>query len=230
MTDLTSSTCVVARNIRKSYPNGAEVRDVLKDVSLSIPAGQSLAIMGPSGSGKSTLLNIIGTLDHATAGSVEIFGASPAGMSPAQLAQFRSTTIGFIFQSHHLLPQCSVFENVMVPSLVAPARDGTEKPEARARRLLERVGLTARMHGRPGQLSGGECQRAAVVRALINAPRVILADEPTGSLDESSAGTIGTLLSELKREENVALIVVTHSKDLAERMDAVRHLRDGVLQ
>jgi lipoprotein-releasing system ATP-binding protein len=220
---------VLAQHIRKSYPNGSETRDVLKDVTLSVARGQSLAIMGPSGSGKSTLLNIIGTLDQATSGNVSIFGVETTTLSPSQLAQFRSGTIGFVFQSHHLLSQCSIFENVLLPSLVAPPRNLSEKPEQRAKRLLERVGLTSRMHGRPGQLSGGECQRAAVVRALINAPQLLLADEPTGSLDQASAEKIGLLLSELKCEENVALIVVTHSQELASRMDDTKHLREGVL-
>jgi lipoprotein-releasing system ATP-binding protein len=197
-----------------------------------VAAGQSLAIMGPSGSGKSTLLNIIGTLDKPTSGSVEIFGSNPLTLNERELAAFRNATIGFVFQAHHLLPQCSVLENVLLPTIVKrPSGNAasTEIPQARAQRLLERVGLTSRMHGFPAQLSGGECQRAAVVRALINAPRVVLADEPTGSLDRASAEAIGALLSDLRKEENLALIVVTHSDDLAKRMDRTAHLRDGGL-
>ncbi len=214
----------------KQYEAGGEARRILADVSFDVAAGQSLAIMGPSGTGKSTLLNIIGTLDTPTSGTVDVFGVNPFSLPEKQLASFRNGTIGFIFQAHHLLPQCSILENVLIPSLIAPpAPNAKETPHARAVRLIERVGLTSRMNARPGQLSGGECQRAAVVRSLINAPRVVLADEPTGSLDRSSAETIGTLLSDLRREENVALIVVTHAETLAARMDRTMTLRDGAL-
>ena len=220
---------VAVVKVCKEFESGGAARRVVDGVSLEVGAGQSLAIMGPSGTGKSTLLNIIGTLDTPTSGTVDIFGTNPFTLSDRELAKFRNATIGFVFQSHHLLPQCSILENVLLPSLIAPAASGKETPQARAARLLERVGLTPRMHARPGQLSGGECQRAAVVRSLINAPRLVLADEPTGSLDRASAETIGTLLAELRREENVALIVVTHSENLAQRMDRTLNLRDGAL-
>ena len=215
---------VVATNICKRYGSGAGSRDVLIDASLRVDAGKSLAIMGPSGAGKSTLLNIIGTLDHADAGSVNVFGCDPAALNEKNLAAFRSTSIGFIFQSHHLLPQCSILENVLLPTIVTK-KNALE----RAKRLIERVGLTHRMVARPAMLSGGECQRAAVVRALINEPRLLLADEPTGSLDRISADAIGALLAEMVREEHAALITVTHSPELAARMDATLELRDGRL-
>jgi lipoprotein-releasing system ATP-binding protein len=224
-----NTDCVCVEHLRKTLLNGDTPRDVLRDVSLRVGPGQSLAIMGPSGSGKSTLLNIIGSLSQPTSGRVTVFGMDPAAFTESQAARFRGETIGFVFQSHHLLPQCSIFENVLLPTLAVKNKKWTEPPEDRARRLLERTGLTARMHARPGQLSGGECQRAAVVRALINSPRVVLADEPTGNLDQHSADTIGALLGELKQEERIALIVVTHSQELASRMDAARHLREGVL-
>ena len=216
----------------KRYESSGETREILKGVSLEVNPGQSLAIMGPSGSGKSTLLNIIGTLDTCTSGEVDIFGTNPFTLSPHQLALFRNRMIGFIFQSHHLLPQCTVLENVLLPTLVNSnpgAHASHEKPVERAKRLLERTGLTARINGYPAQLSGGERQRAAVVRALINSPRVVLADEPTGSLDHQSTDNVASLLAELKREEHVALIVVTHTSEVAARMDQTRHLRDGIL-
>jgi lipoprotein-releasing system ATP-binding protein len=213
----------------KRFQTEAETREILKDVSFTLAAGQSLAIMGPSGSGKTTLLNIIGTLDTPTSGDVNILGKNPFALGERDLALFRNQTIGFIFQAHHLLPQCSVLENVLLPTAVAPSAAKGEGSAERALRLLERVGLKTRLHDRPARLSGGERQRAAVVRALINAPKVLLADEPTGSLDHASAEAIAALLSELKREENLALILVTHALDLARRMDSVSQLRDGVL-
>jgi len=213
--------------VTKSYasPEGVET-PVLRGIDLTLAAGESMAIAGPSGCGKSTLLNIIGTLDRPTAGKVTLAGRDVLSLAEKQLAELRSGTIGFVFQFHHLLPQCSILENVLVPTLVAkPAED----PEGRARKLLERVGLGSRLTHRPGQLSGGECQRAAVVRALINRPKLLLADEPTGSLDRESAASLAQLLGELNREEGVALVFVTHSADLAARAGRVLELRDGRL-
>ncbi|HYF00736.1 MAG TPA: ABC transporter ATP-binding protein [Planctomycetota bacterium] len=204
---------------------GAETR-VLDGVDLRIAAGESVAIVGPSGCGKSTLLNILGTLDRPTSGRVMLDGRELTALDGADLAEVRARTVGFVFQLHHLLPQCSILENVLVPALAA---DGAAKAEARARTLLERVGLTPRLDHRPGQLSGGECQRAAVVRALINRPRLLLADEPTGSLDRAGAERLADLLRELNREEGVALVAVTHAPRLAERMGRVLELRDGRL-
>lgn len=216
-------------DIAKRYntPDGTDASYVLKDVTLQIAAGESVAIIGPSGSGKSTLLNIIGALDYPTSGRVLLNGRDISQLAEKELATIRNTEIGFIFQLHHLLPQYTVLENVLVPTLVSKTR--SDDSEAAARRLLERVGLADRLSYRPGRLSGGERQRVAVVRALINSPKLLLADEPTGSLDRASADNLAQLLVELNREENVTLILVTHSLDLAERMSRVLELRDGTL-
>jgi lipoprotein-releasing system ATP-binding protein len=233
------------RNVAKSH--GA--LNVLDGVTLGIARGETLAIVGPSGSGKSTLLQIIGTLDHATSGEVLLDGKSLAAMDDVELAAVRNQQLGFVFQSHYLLPQCTVLENVLVPTLAVSVRarysvraapqandagaHGVTRPieasEARALRLLKRVGLGERLHHRPGQLSGGERQRAAVVRALINRPQLLLADEPTGALDHASATALGQLLVELNKEEGVTLIVVTHAMDLAKRMGRMVTLSDGRL-
>jgi lipoprotein-releasing system ATP-binding protein len=221
------ATILELAGVTKSYasPEGVET-PVLRGIDLRLSAGESMAIAGPSGCGKSTLLNIIGTLDLPTAGTVRLTGRDVPSLTEKQLAELRSGVIGFVFQFHHLLPQCSILENVLVPTLVgAPSED----PEGRARKLLERVGLGSRLTHRPGQLSGGECQRAAVVRALINRPQLLLADEPTGSLDRGSAASLAQLLGELNREEGVALVYVTHSADLAARAGRVLELRDGRL-
>ena len=217
-------------DVTKRYdsPGGGAGTEVLKGISLRLMAGESLAVVGPSGSGKSTLLNIMGTLDRPTAGRVVLIGRDVAKLSPSQLADVRSREIGFVFQLHHLLPQCTVLENVLVPTLVrdeAARRQGSQ----RARRLLDRVGMGDHASHRPGQLSGGERQRVAVVRALINAPRVLLADEPTGSLDRAGAENLTSLLVELNRDEGVTLVVVTHSAAIAARMGRGLELRDGKL-
>lgn len=213
--------------VTKSYasPDGVET-PVLRGVDLTLGRGESLAIAGPSGCGKSTLLNIIGTLDRPTAGRVVLDGRDVSSLTEPQLAEVRSGVVGFVFQLHHLLPQCSILENVLVPTLVAKVDCDAE---GRGRKLLERVGLGHRLTHRPGQLSGGECQRAAVVRALINRPKLLLADEPTGSLDRANAESLAALLGELNREEGVALIYVTHAADLAARAGKVLELRDGRL-
>jgi lipoprotein-releasing system ATP-binding protein len=216
-------------SVTKLYdsPDRAEALTVLKDVSLEVLRGESLAIVGPSGSGKSTLLQIMGTLDRPTSGSVALDGRDLSALDEQQLAEVRNRQIGFVFQSHYLLPQCTVLENVLVPTLAAAQavhRDGVSE---RAERLLKRVGLGERKAHRPGELSGGERQRVAVVRALINQPQLLLADEPTGSLDHKSAGELGQLLLELNREEGVTLVIVTHALELARRMGRVLELRDG---
>lgn len=203
---------------------GYESVAVLRNVNLDVHAGHSLAIVGPSGSGKSTLLNIIGTLDRPSSGQVFLDGQDLSQLDDVKLAEVRNRQIGFVFQSHHLLPHCNVLENVLVPTLVAKT-DQTE----RARKLLERVGLGHRLTHRPGQLSGGERQRVAVVRALINQPKLLLADEPTGSLDRVSATELGQLLVELNREQGLTLIVVTHALDLAERMGRRFEIQQGEL-
>jgi ABC-type lipoprotein export system ATPase subunit len=218
-------------NVAKYYDfaNGAEAHHVLKDVTLKVAAGESVAIVGPSGSGKSTLLNIIGTLDRPTSGRVLLESRDLSQLDDKELATIRNRDIGFVFQLHHLLPQCTVLENVLVPTLVNANRVSQKETEEQARRLLERVGLESRLSHRPGQLSGGERQRVAVVRALINNPKLLLADEPTGSLDRFAADNLAQLLIEINREENVTLILVTHSLDLAALMGRVLELRDGVL-
>jgi ABC-type lipoprotein export system ATPase subunit len=199
---------------------------VLRNVNLEVRRGESLAIVGPSGSGKSTLLNIIGTLDRPSAGQVLLDGQDLSRLDDLKLAEVRNRQIGFVFQSHHLLPHCNVMENVLVPTL-ACSRRGNEAD--RARKLLERVGLSHRLTHRPGQLSGGERQRVAVVRALINEPKLLLADEPTGSLDRTSAGELGQLLVELNREQGLTLIVVTHALDLAQKMQRQYEIQQGEL-
>ncbi len=218
--------------VSKTYPHpaGADAPPVLKGVDLTVRAGESLAVVGPSGCGKSTLLNIIGTLDRPTSGRVLLGGSDLSEMDDKALAGLRSRQIGFVFQLHHLLPQCTILENVLLPTLAAGDAKGRDEAAGAARRLLDRVGLSDRLSYRPGQLSGGERQRAAVVRALINSPRLLLADEPTGSLDHHSADNLGRLLVELNRDEGVTLIVVTHSLELAGRMGRVMQLRDGMLR
>jgi ABC-type lipoprotein export system ATPase subunit len=226
-------------NVSKRYesPGRANSLTVLDDVSLQIERGQSLAIVGPSGSGKSTLLQIIGTLDRPTSGTVQLDGQDLNQLNDVELAAVRNRKLGFVFQFHYLLPQCTVLENVLVPTLAkvklppnsSAGSAATENAEARANRLLKRVGLAERMNHRPGELSGGERQRVAVVRALINQPWLLLADEPTGSLDHASAQQLGQLLVELNREEGVTLIVVTHAKELAAKMGKQLELKDGKL-
>ena len=208
-------------HIAKSYGTV----EVLKEVNLQLAAGEPIAIIGPSGSGKSTLLNIMGALDVPTRGTMSLDGRDLSHLTENELAGIRNRQIGFIFQLHHLLPQCTVLENVLIPTLASPNADRQE----RAEQLLDRVGLKHRLTHRPGQLSGGECQRVAVVRALINQPKLLLADEPTGSLDHAAATNLGQLLAELNKEEGVALVLVTHSLELAHQMPRVLELRDGEL-
>ncbi len=215
-------------DVSKSYDSvvNAPPVTVLSNISFEIQRGESIAIVGPSGSGKSTLLNIIGTLDRPTTGQVILENQDLAKLDENQLADLRNRQIGFIFQAHHLLPQCTVLENVLIPTLVAVNKEGA--PD-RAKKLLERVGLGARLDHRPGQLSGGERQRVAVVRALINQPGLLLADEPTGALDRNASAELARLLLELNREENVTLILVTHALDLAQQMKRAFQLNDGKL-
>jgi len=219
------------QNISKNYQNSGNIarRDVLKDISLQINHGDSLAIVGPSGSGKSTLLNILGTLDTPSSGSVFLNGEEIHSLSNSRLSEIRNRKIGFVFQMHHLLPQLNLLENVLLPTL--PIQDKAYKKAAptRAMELLESVGLADKIHQRPGQLSGGECQRAAVIRALINQPELILADEPTGSLDKESAKHLAEILGNLNKDFKVALVLVTHSMELAQKMEKVFDISDGHL-
>jgi ABC-type lipoprotein export system ATPase subunit len=218
------------KKISKSYPQpgGGEI-PVLRAVSLKVQAGESLVVTGPSGSGKSTLLNIIGALDRPSSGTVNFDGKDLSGLSERELARLRNRRIGFVFQLHHLLPQCTVLENVLLPTLPLQRESTRGGFAERASNLLEKVGLAERGHHRPGQLSGGECQRVAVARSLINAPALILADEPTGSLDGENADQLAELLIDLNRSEGTTLIVVTHSEDLAARMARRFRLREGTL-
>jgi predicted ABC-type transport system involved in lysophospholipase L1 biosynthesis ATPase subunit len=203
--------------------------EVLRGVNLRVAAGESLAVVGPSGSGKSTLLNLIGGLDRPSGGRVLFEGRDLADLNDADLARFRNRRVGFVFQLHHLLPQCTVLENVLVPTLVGGDGERKEEAELRAERLLARVGLGDRLTFRPGRLSGGERERVAVARALVNRPAVLLADEPTGSLDRRTAENLMALLAELNEEEGVTLVVVTHAETLAARMGRTLELADGVL-
>ena len=220
------------KDVSKRYGGFADqpALSVLSHVNFQLPAAASMAIVGPSGSGKSTLLNIIGALDSPTEGQVLLEGRDLAGCDDRDLAAIRNRTIGFIFQAHHLLPQLNLLENVLIPTLAGPAPASPADLESRARQLLRRVGLEGRLAHRPGQLSGGECQRVAVVRALINRPKLLLADEPTGALDQRNAEELSALLLELNREEQVALVLVTHWRELADRMGRVYELHNGTLQ
>lgn len=212
-----------------SGAEGAPAVKVLQNANLEVMPGEALAIIGPSGSGKSTLLNLLGTLDQPESGKVWFENQDLSTLGERELAEFRNRKIGFVFQSHHLLPHCTVWENVLVPTLASSAGKPDEAAGQRAERLLKRVGLAERLHHRPAQLSGGERQRVAVVRALINQPVLLLADEPTGALDRQSATELSRLLVELNQEEKVTLILVTHSQDLARLMQRVLELRDGQL-
>jgi len=203
-----------ARHLTKTYPSPAGDLTVLADVSIALGSGEAAAITGPSGSGKSTLLYILGALEPPTSGTLTLDGRNPYELDPTALAAFRNRQVGFVFQDHCLLPQCSVVENVLVPTLVG---DRDRQAVARARYLLEQVGLGARLDHRPAELSGGEKQRAAIARALIRQPRLLLCDEPTGNLDADTAVRVGDLLVALQQRENTMLIVVTHSDALASR-------------
>jgi lipoprotein-releasing system ATP-binding protein len=203
-----------ARHLTKRYPSPAGDLTVLADVSLALAPGEAAAIMGPSGSGKSTLLYVLGALEPPTSGAVSLDGQDPYTLRPAALAAFRNRQVGFIFQDHCLLPQCSVLDNVLVPTLVGE-RDAAAAD--RAGTLLEQVGLADRIHHRPAALSGGEKQRAAIARALIRQPRLVLCDEPTGNLDADTAARVAELLVELHRQQNTMMVVVTHSDALASR-------------
>jgi len=215
------------QHVAKAYPTRAAPLVVLRDVTFQMRAGENLAILGPSGSGKSTLLHVLGTLEPPSSGSVRLAGVDPTTLRETELAAFRNRNLGFIFQEHFLLPQLTVLENVLVPSLAAgsPNRETLD----RAADLLRRVGLLDRTTHRPAELSGGERQRVAVARALLLKPRLVLADEPTGSLDRSNARAVGELLLELQRDEGNLLIVVTHSRELARLMQSRKELDNGLL-
>lgn len=216
-------------DLKKTYaaPDGSDAVAVLNGVNLAVANGDTVAIVGPSGCGKSTLLNIIGALDHAESGKVKVADQDLSTLNADSLAKFRNETVGFVFQLHHLLPQCTILENVLVPTLAHKVRDSAV--EQRAKELLTAVGLEHRLNHRPGQLSGGERQRAAVARALINNPKVLLADEPTGALDRVNAARLVDLLLEMNRSRGLPIIMVTHAVELARRMSRVLELVDGKL-
>lgn len=214
--------------VTKSYPSADGTVSILRGVDLVAAAGEAISIVGPSGSGKSTLLYMIGALESPTTGRTLIDGIDPQQLSLDEQSRFRNQVVGFVFQDHHLLPQCTVLENVLIPTLARTGASPAE--ETHARQLLDRVGLSHRLNHLPSQLSGGERQRVAVCRALINQPKVLLADEPTGNLDRRTAETIGDLMLEIAREAGVILVCVTHSSELAARFARRFELRDGKLE
>jgi ABC-type lipoprotein export system ATPase subunit len=220
---------LVMEQVSKGYEAARGKVAVLRGVSFAVRRGESIAVTGPSGSGKSTLLNIAGALDRPDSGRVVVGGQDLSALSDRDLAGVRNRRIGFVFQLHHLLPQCTVLENVLMPAVALGKEADWEAVRERADRLLQRVGLAAHRDERPAQLSGGERQRTAVVRALINRPGLVLADEPTGSLDEATAETLVELLVELQGEEELALLVVTHAESVAARMGRRLRLHAGTL-
>ena len=219
------------KNISKYYeiPGSKQRRVILDDIDLEIARGQTMGIVGPSGSGKSTLLNIAGTLDKATVGSVFFDGEDVSAFDENKLSQFRNCHLGFVFQRHLLLPQLSLLENVLLPLIPQKDKRFREAAYNRALELLQKTGLQKLSSQKPGQMSVGECQRAALVRALINEPELVLADEPTGSLDQNSADQMGELLRTINTESGITLVVVTHSERLARQMQVVYTLADGKL-
>ncbi len=222
-----SDNVLEARAVHKSFRQGPEELHVLEGVQLSIARAERVAIVGSSGSGKTTLLQILGGLDRPSTGTVLVDGRDIHSLSESERGALRNHALGFVYQFHHLLPEFSALENVAMPLLVRRARVGEAHSAARA--LLERVGLGARLEHRPHQLSGGERQRAAVARALVTAPRIVLADEPTGNLDGSNAESVFALMLELNRERGTSLVVVTHDLKLANRMESVYELERGRL-
>ena len=215
--------------VSKAYPTPRGPLAVLSDVTFALAPGEAAAVTGPSGSGKSSLLHILGALDSPTTGRVSFFGRDPFQLSPAAVAEFRNAEIGFVFQDHCLLPQCSVIENVLVPTLVARGNDGADDLR-RARELVAQVGLADRVDHRPAELSGGEKQRVAIARALVRQPRLLLCDEPTGNLDQDSAGVVAALLIDLHRRQQNILIVVTHSERLASQFPVRFEIHDRHLK
>jgi lipoprotein-releasing system ATP-binding protein len=217
-------------NVSKEYPTPRETLKIISGISLSLSRGDALSIVGPSGSGKSTLLYIMGALEPPSSGTVTLDGKNPYQLKEKELAAFRNKEIGFVFQDHCLLPQCSVLENVLTPTLVSETKENDEQILHRARSLLQQVGLADRLDHRPAQLSGGEKQRVALARALITSPQLLLCDEPTGNLDHKAADVVGSLLLELHQQQKTILVVVTHSAELAARFPLRYELLDQQLQ
>lgn len=223
-----SSIILTANDIRKNYTVGTSVLEVLQGVNLSLAEGEILAIVGESGAGKSTLLHILGMLDRPTSGSLSLNGENLIGKNDAELAVYRNRFLGFIFQFHHLLPEFNALENVMMPAFISGNRNSETRK--RAEELLTRVGLGGRFNHRPGELSGGELQRVAVARALMNRPAIILADEPSGNLDHRNSEMLHALIWELAREHRCTFVVVTHDLGLARSADRTVQLTDGLLE
>ena len=221
------SSVLNCSNLARTFLEGEAALHILRDINLTVNEGERVAIMGASGCGKSTLLHLLGGLDEPTSGEVQITGVPVAGMGSAQLGRLRNSTLGFVYQFHHLLPEFTALENVAMPLLIG----GSSPPEAgkQAEQMLERVGLSSRLTHKPGELSGGERQRAAVARALVTHPQCILADEPTGNLDRQNAEQVFDLMLELNQEHGASLLIVTHDASLAGRMDRVLNLDDGYL-
>ncbi len=219
---------LTASELVKEYQTGPETLRVLKSINLKVQRGEILVVMGPSGAGKSTLLHILGTLDHPTSGTVLIDGQDPFQFTEEELAQFRNRNIGFVFQFHYLLPEFTALENVLMPRMIAG--DDWKQDVDRAKELLGEVGLADRLNHRPSQLSGGELQRVAVARALMNNPKLIFADEPTGNLDTKNSDALFDLILKLNRKYNKTFVIVTHNERFASRANRVIHLIDGMIE
>lgn len=223
---------ITLEKVSKGFGNRSDetFRPVLEELSLQVGEGERVAILGPSGSGKTTLLNLIGGLDHPDEGTIHFGEEEISRYQPSEMEKFRNQRIGFVFQFHHLLPQCTLLENVMIPTLIERDRSARDEKLSRAEELLKRVGIWEFRDKLPGKLSGGECQRAAVVRAMINQPDLLLADEPTGALDRENVEKMADLLLELNREDGLTLLMVTHSLELAGRMGKIYELKSGKLE
>jgi lipoprotein-releasing system ATP-binding protein len=219
---------VEVRALEKSFAHGDRRLDILRGIDLDLDRGDMVAVVGASGVGKSTLLHCLGTLDLPTRGSIVFDGADVTRLTPSQLAAFRNKSIGFVFQFHYLLPEFTAIENVMMPALIQ--RLSRSEAESRARRILDRVGLSHRLTHKPGELSGGEQQRVALARALVLGPKLLLADEPTGNLDTHTGSEIHELFFELNQEHGMTMLVVTHNPELARRMPRRLHMVDGILE
>ena len=224
----TDPDSLIVRQLCKEYPTPEEPLLVLRNIEIDLSQGQSLAVLGPSGSGKSTLLHLIGTLDAPTSGKIRLGGVDPFSLDQKALAHYRNQKIGFVFQEHYLLPQCTLLENVLLPTL-ALGKSRTAATE-RAKDLLDRVGLADRQRHHPSECSGGERQRAAMARAMMMNPTLLLADEPTGNLDRQTADKVAELLLDIQRQEGTILLLATHSEALAEKMQRSAELVDGCLQ
>ncbi len=220
---------ITATNIHKTYQKSLDAasREVLVDLDMEVSSGEKIAIMGPSGSGKTTLLNLLGTLDTPDRGKIVLGNDDLAALSETAILELRNRKIGFVFQFHHLLPQCTLWENVLLPTL--PIKGDKKEFHARAEELLKYMELWDYRNSKPAELSGGECQRTAVARALINRPTLLLADEPTGSLDEQNAGQLMNLMVNINKEMGITLIIATHSQEIAQKMDKLYRIKNGKL-